>query len=196
VRAIHAAGRGKVARGRVLCFGDSLTGATNYRRYVESALGRYDVWARGYAGQRTSFARRKIGEDLAAVNPEFCLVLYGTNNSKAAKAVPPAMDDLLAVARSCETRGTVPIIATIPPRGFQDPKSAPEARYNEAVIRTCRANKIPIAYVFEAFQAAADRRKLLAGDGVHFIDGGWAVTAPAWQRALDQINFVLLDRPE
>ena len=199
VRAIHAAGEGKVARGRVLCFGDSITGATNYRRYVESALARYDVWARGYAGMRTSFARKRIDQDLAAVNPEFCLIMYGTNNSKAATALPPAMDDLLAVARSCATRGTVPVIATIPPRGFRDPKSAPEARFNEALRRMCRENQIPIAYAFEAFlrfERTGDRRTLLAGDGVHYIGGGWRVTAAAWRAALGQVSFALLDRPE
>lgn len=198
VRETHARGAGKVVGGRVLCFGDSITGATNYRRYVESALGRYDVWARGYPAQRTSFARRKIDEDLAAVNPEFCLILYGTNNSKSAKALPAAMDDLRAVAASCEKRGTVAIIGTIPPRGFKDPASAPEARFNEALRAMCRQNRIPVASVFEAFLASEktqDRRTLLARDGVHYIAGGWKVTAAAWKEAMDRVNFVLLDRP-
>ena len=106
------------------------------------------------------------------------------------------MEDLAAIARSCEARGTVPIVATIPPRGFADPASAPEARFNQALIRTCRANKVPIAYVFRAFQAAPDRRMLLAGDGVHFVTGGWVATAPAWERTLQQVNFALLDRPQ
>ncbi|MFP4055990.1 MAG: GDSL-type esterase/lipase family protein [Candidatus Brocadiia bacterium] len=199
VRAIHAAGRGKVVRGRVLCFGDSITGATNYRRYVEAALGRYAVEARGYPAMKTSFGRKKIDEDLAAVNPEFCLIMYGTNNSKAPKAIPPAMDDLVAIAASCERHGTVPIIATIPPRGFKDPQSQPEARFNEALVKTCREHRIPIAHVFQAFlhhEKTGDRRDLLAGDGVHYIAGGWRVTAQAWKAAMDQVLFVLLDRPE
>ena len=194
VRAIAAAGAGKVVRDRVLCLGDSITGATNYRRYVESALGLYDVWARGYEAQRTDFGRRKIDEDLKEVRPEFCLVMLGTNNSKAAKDIPAAMEDLLAIAASCEKAGTVPVIATIPPRGFDDPKSAPEAGYNDAVMKMCRENKIPTAYVFEAFQGGGDRRKLLAGDGVHLESGGWEVTARAWQAAMAQVRFALLDR--
>jgi len=199
IRAIHAGGKGKVAAGRVLCFGDSITGATNYRRYVEAALGVYDVWARGYAGMRTDFGRKRADQDLAEVNPEFCLILYGTNNSKAPNAIPPAMDDLVAIAASCEKHGTVPIVATIPPRGFSDPKSEPEARYNEALVKACRGQKIPIAYVFEAFLAfekKGDRRTLLAPDGVHYIGGGWEVTARAWAAAMDQVGFVLRDRPE
>ncbi len=197
-RAIHARGAGKVVKGRVLCFGDSITGATNYRRFVESALGRYDVWARGYPAMKTAFARKKIAEDLQAVNPEFCLIMYGTNNSKAPRAIPPAMDDLRAVAKACERRGTVPIIATIPPRGFKDPASEPEARFNAALIEMCRGEKIPIAYVFEAFleyEKSGDRRTLLAPDGVHYITGGWKVTAAAWKAAMDQVLFAILDRP-
>lgn len=199
IRAIHAAGKGKVVAGRVLCFGDSLTGATNYRRYVESALGVYDVWARGYPAMRTDFGRKRIEQELAEVNPEFCLVLYGTNNSKAAKDIPPAMADLLAIAASCEKRGTVPVIGTIPPRGFNDPRSEPEARYNEALIKTCREAKIPVAYILEEFlefEKKGDRRTLLAGDGVHYIGGGWEATARAWAAAVAQVRFALLDRPE
>mgnify|MGYP005834155011 CR=1 FL=1 len=199
IRAIHAAGRGKVVRGRVLCFGDSLTGATNYRRYVEAALGVYDVWARGYPAMRTDFGRKRIEQELAEVNPEFCLVLFGTNNSKDPKAIPPAMEDLLAIAASCEKRGTVPVIGTIPPRGFADPKSAPEARYNQALIKACREARLPIAYIFEEFlkfEEKGDRRALLAGDGVHYITGGWEATARAWAAAMAQVRFALLDRAE
>ncbi len=199
VRAIHAAGKGKVVGGRVLCFGDSLTGATNYRRYVEAALGVYDVRDRGYAGMRTDFARKRIEQELAELNPEFCLVLYGTNNSKGARDIPPAMEDLLAIAASCEKRGTVPVIGTIPPRGFNDPKSEPEARYNEALLKACREAKVPIAYVFEEFlkfERKGNRRTLLADDGVHFIGGGWEATARAWAAAMAQVRFALLDRAE
>jgi hypothetical protein len=125
--------------------------------------------------------------------------MYGTNNSKAPRAIPPAMDDLLAVAGSCERRGAVPVIATIPPRGFKDPESAPEARFNQALVAMCRDHRIPIGYVFEAFlefEKTGDRRTLLAGDGVHYITGGWRVTARAWRAAMAQVSFALLDRPE
>jgi lysophospholipase L1-like esterase len=148
---------------------------------------------------RTDFGRKRIEQELADLNPEFCLVLYGTNNSRDAKAIPPAMEDLLAIAASCEKRGTVPVIGTIPPRGFNDPKSEPEARYNEALIKACRDAKVPIAYIFEEFlkfEQKGSRRTLLADDGVHYIGGGWEATARAWAAAVSQVRFALLDRPE
>ncbi|KPK81658.1 MAG: hypothetical protein AMJ81_10460 [Phycisphaerae bacterium SM23_33] len=196
VRRIHAAGAGKVKKGLALAFGDSLTYATNYGAYIEAFLGRYRVAARGYPGQRTGFGRGRIEQDLAAVNPEFCLILLGTNNGKSEKEIAAAMDDLLAMAASCEKRGSVPVIATIPPRGFKDPQSRPEAGYNAALVKTCRANRIPICYLFEEFQAQPDRTKLLASDGVHWAGEGFPLTGKVWKKAMDQVGFVLLDRPE
>ncbi len=195
IRKVHQAGKGKVRKGWVLQFGDSLTGATSYRTECESFLGRYRVEARGRAGWRTGQGRKVIDSDLANANPEFCLILYGTNNSKSAKAIEQAMDDMLYIAKACEKRGTVPIIGTIPPRGFRDPASKPEANYNAALIKMCRANKVPIAYLFEEFQAQPDRRKLLAGDGVHWQGDGFPTTGKVWRKVMDQVGFVLLDRP-
>jgi len=195
IREIHAAGAGKVNKGTVLAFGDSLTYATNYATCMSEALGRYRVEAKGYPGQRTSFGRGRIDADLAAVNPEFCLILLGTNNSKSDKAIAAAMEDLLAMVASCDKRGTVAVVGTIPPRGFRDPASKPEARYNEALIKTCRAHKVPIAYLFELFQAQPDRRKLLAGDGVHWQGDGFPLTGTAWRQVMNQVTFALLDRP-
>jgi len=190
VRRIHAAGAGRVVKGRVLCFGDSLTGATSYPRGVEAALGRYVVVGRGYASMRTSFGRKRIEQELAEVNPEFCLILYGTNNSKAARAIPPAMEDLKAIADACEKHGTVPVIGTIPPRGFKDAKSEPEGRYNAALIEMCRRERIPIAYCFEEFQASGDRRNLLARDGVHTHSEGFSTFGRAWRKTMDHVLFV------
>jgi hypothetical protein len=44
-------------------------------------------------------------------------------------------------------------------------------------------------------QDGGDRRKLLAPDAVHLVDGGWEVAAKAWQAVMAQVEFALLDRP-
>jgi len=191
---VAQAGKGKVRAGWVFMFGDSLTGATSYRVQCEAHLGRYRVEATGRAGWRSGQGRKVIDADLQRQNPQVCLILYGTNNSKSAKAIETAMDDMMYMAKACEKRGTVPIVGTIPPRGFKDPASKPEANYNAALIKTCRDNKVPIAYLFETFQLKPDRRKLLASDGVHWAGDGFAVTGEVWRQAMEQVNFVLLDR--
>lgn len=194
IRQIHSAGRGKVEKGLVFQFGDSLTGALNYQRFTEAALGRYIIEARGRATWTTIQGRAVIASDIKQVNPEFCLILFGTNNIKSQFAIEEAMDDILAMAKACEENGTVPIVATIPPRGFTDPKSEPEADYNVALVKTCRKNKIPVAYLFEEFQP--DRRMLLAADGIHWGEGGFPIAAQAWKKAMEQVTFALLDRTE
>lgn len=196
IREIHARGRGKVRKGRVLLFGDSLTAALNYWRFTQAALARYEVEARGRPGARTPRGRAVIGKDLAEHNPEFCLILYGTNNDKTDPVIARSMDDMLAMADACAANGTVPVVATIPPRGFDDPQSRPEARYNAALIDTMRAHAIPVAYLFREFQARPERRRLLAADGVHWGGEGFALAARVWEQAMDQVSFALLDRPD
>jgi len=194
VKEVHATGAGKVRRGHATLFGDSLTGATSYPQCAQSAFRTLTVSAFGYAAMRTSFGRDKVGEILQNDNPEFMFVLYGTNNSKAERDLPPAMDDLAAIVKACEARGTVAILGTIPPRGFADAESKPEANYNRHVVALCRKLQIPTGYIFEDFQAAGPRKEFMGGDGVHWQGTGMAVGARAWGKALDQVRFVLRDQ--
>ena len=192
VRGIHRAGRGKVVKGRVLCFGDSLTHAVTYGRAVEGRLGRYDVVARGYPSQRTGFGREKIAEHLREFNPEYCLVLLGTNNGKSEADIAAAMDDLAAIVAACDAHGTVAGLATIPPRGFTDAESKPEAAYNRALVALARERRIPVAYLFEEFLAARDRADVLCPDGVHFHKDGFDAAGRAWRRMHEQVAFAVL----
>jgi len=196
VREVHARGAGKVRRNRATLFGDSLTGATSYPRCAESAFGTLRVDAFGYPSMRTIFGRDKVQEILEKQNPEFMFILYGTNNNKSPQHIPAAMEDLAAIVRACQRRGTVAVLGTIPPRGWT-PESAPEAEFNRHVIQLCRKLKIPCGYIFEAFQAKGpnNRRTYLAGDGVHWHGAGMKLAAEAWTRALEQVRFVVRDQP-
>ena len=196
IRRIREEGRGKTVNGLVLQHGDSLSGATLYNVMAEAALGRYMVEALGREGWTSRHGRDAVAKDVAKMRPEFCFILFGTNNVKQTSAVAEAMNDLLAIAQTCAAAGAIPAVATIPPRGFSDPKSGPEANYNAALIRTMRANHVPIAYIFEEFQRQPDRHKLLAGDGTHWAGDGFRVTSLVWKQLMDQITFALLDRPE
>lgn len=193
IRRVHAKGAGKVRKGHATLFGDSLTAATVYPQRAQAAFRNMTVNAFGYPSMRTSFGRNKVQEILQKDNPEFMFVLYGTNNNKAEQHLPQAMDDLAAIVKTCEDRGTVCILGTIPPRGWT-PESQPEANFNKYVIELCRKLKIPTGYIFEDFQAAGDRRKYMGGDGVHWRGEGMAIGAKAWGKALDQIRFALRDQ--
>lgn len=196
IRRIHDLGAGKVVRGRVLQFGDSLSGAALYQLEAEAALGRYMVEARGRAGWTTQQGRGVIAQDLQELTPEFCLILYGTNNGKGRGSNRAAMGDLQAMSRACAAAGAVPIVATIPPRGFTDPASKPEAEYNEDLVKTFRAARTPVAYLFESLQKQPDRRTFLAGDGVHWDRQAFRLSAEVWRDVMSQVRFALLDRPQ
>jgi GDSL-like lipase/acylhydrolase family protein len=196
IRRIREEGRGKTVNGLVLQYGDSLTGAMLYKLMAEAAVGRYMVDALGREGWTSRHGRDAVAQDVAKMRPEFCFILFGTNNVKDGRAVADAMKDLLAIAQTCAAAGAIPAVATIPPRGFSDPKSEREANYNAALIKTMRANHVPIAYLFEEFQRQPDRHMLLDTDGVHWARDGFRVTSLVWKQLMDQISFALLDRPE
>jgi len=192
VRQVHARGAGKVRKNHATLFGDSLTGATVYPQCARAAFGTLTVNAFGYPAMRTSFARNQVGEIIRRDNPEFMFILYGTNNNKAEEHVPAAMDDLAAVVAACEANGTVAVLGTIPPRGWE-PDSAPEANFNRHVVELCRKLAIPTGYLFEGFQEAGpeNRRTYMGGDGVHWTGEGMAIGGRAWGKALEQVRFVI-----
>jgi hypothetical protein len=195
IAAVHAKGVGKVRRNHATLFGDSLTGATVYPQCALAAFGTLTVNAYGYPSMRTDFGRKTVKEILKRDNPEFMFVLYGTNNSKAAKDLAPAMEDLAAIVKTCEENGTVAVLGTIPPRGWT-PEAQPEAGYNAEVIKLCREQRVPTGYIFEGFQAAGpeNRKTYMGGDGVHWRGEGMEIAGLAWGRTLDQIRFVVRDQ--
>ena len=195
VLAIARKGASMVNRSMVTCYGDSLTGATSYPLEIQGALHTKRVSAYGYAGMQTSYGKQHAAANFGKDKPFAALILYGTNNKKSADAIDKAMPDLEAIAATAIEMGIIPILGTIPPRGFTDPDSKPEANYNLALIETCKKIKVPCGHLFEEYQKMPDRKKLLASDGVHNFGQGMAASARGWKRALDQIEFVLRDKP-
>lgn len=197
---VHKKGEGKVRKNHVCCYGDSLTAATVYPQAVMSALGNLTVAAHGFAGQWTSFGKKHVEEILDRENPEFMLVLFGTNNLRTdrkatGKNFPEWMEDMEAIAKAGEARGTVVLFGEVPPAYFDDPESKPEAKYNEALAETARRIKVPMAYIFRDIQAAGDRRTFISGDGIHWTGEGMEVGGKAWAKAMAQVRWLLRDRP-
>ena len=194
VRKIHAAGKGKVRHDVFLFAGDSITAADAYTFALGRWLARGITVRRGVGQMRTGYGKANIDKYLAESKPEFAIVMYGTNDSKSPQAVAAAMANLSAVIDSCETLGTLPILATIPPRGFDKNKQDGQARFNAALVKLCRGRKVPISYCYEEMMGR-DLRKML-GDGVHLTprDGNNAAGA-ALLRTMRQVYFALRDRP-
>lgn len=201
IQSIHDKGRARVNRGRVVLYGDSLTGATVYPHKVAAELGVYAVEARGYAGKRTGWGREHaVSKALEPLNPEFMFILLGTNNVRgqthSKKALQGWVDDLEAIVKKAKARGTVPLLGTIPPRGFDDPRSRPEAEFNERLIERARELQIPVAYIFEEIEQGGSRRKFIWKDGVHWTPAGMEAAARAWGKAMHQVGFALRHEPD
>ncbi len=192
VRRIHAAGHGKVRHDVFLFAGDSITAADAYTHTLGQWLGRGIPVRRGVGTVRTDYGKNLIGRYLAESKPEFAVVMYGTNDSKSPDAVRQAMQNLAAVIDTCAAFGTVPVLATIPPRGYDKEKQEGQVRFNKALIALCRAKEVPISYLFEEM-IGRDLRQML-GDGVHLRpqDGNDAAGEALW-KTMRQVSFALRD---
>ncbi|KKM03640.1 hypothetical protein LCGC14_1772410 [marine sediment metagenome] len=192
VRKIHAAGAGKVRHDIFLFAGDSITAADSYTHVLGRWLTRGIPVRKGVGQMRTNYGKAKIGEYLSGAKPEFAIVMYGTNDSKGPEAVKAGMANLAAVIDSCAAFGTVPIIATIPPRHFDKDKQDGQVRFNQAIVKLCRAKKVPVSYCFEEMMQR-DLKQML-GDGVHLKSStGNDAAGEALDKTLRQIYFALRD---
>ncbi|MHC4403150.1 MAG: SGNH/GDSL hydrolase family protein [Planctomycetota bacterium] len=193
VRKIHAAGHRKVRHDVFLFAGDSITAADVYTHTLGRWLARGIPVRRGVGRMKTAYGKEMIDRYLAEANPEFAVVMYGTNDSKSPQAVAEAMENLTAVIDSCARHGTVPILATIPPRGFDKEKQDDQIRFNTALINLCRQERVPVSYCFEEMMAR-DLKKMLR-DGVHLTSGpGNDAAGEALQKTMEQIYFALRDQ--
>lgn len=192
VRRIHAAGQGKVRHDRFLAAGDSITAADVYIFTLGGWVGR-GIWRReGVGGVQTDYGKNMIDKFLKDHRPEFAVIMFGTNNSKEPEAVRRAMTDLEAIIDACAAAGTVPVLATIPPRGYDKDKQEGQARYNQAVVELCHTKKVPVSYCFEEMMHH-DLKKILS-DGVHLVPvAGNDAAGEALAKTMEQVYFALRD---
>jgi lysophospholipase L1-like esterase len=195
IRRIHASGRGRVRHDVLLFAGDSITGATLYAHALASWLGRGIAVRQGVAQVTTDFGKARIAEYLAQAKPEFAIVMYGTNDSKDRGAVERAMRNLSAVIDACAQAGTVPIVATIPPRGYSKRGQGEQERFNQALVSLARSKKVPVSYAFEEMMQR-DLQQMLY-DGVHLTPGpGNDAAGEALWKTFQQVTFALRDSSE
>jgi hypothetical protein len=192
VRAIHAAGRGTVRQDVFLFAGDSITAADVYTYVLGGWLARGITVRQGVGQMRTDFGKARIGGYLTDHRPEFAVIMYGTNDAKDPASVKAAMENLASVIDACAKAGTVPILATIPPRGYDKGKQEGQVRFNEALVRLCHQKRVPMSYCFEEMMQR-DLKQML-GDGVHLVPttGNDAAGEALW-RTFREIGFALRD---
>lgn len=195
VRRIHAKGAGKVRHDVFLFAGDSITAADAYTKVLIQWLGRGLPVRRGVGQMKTGYGKAMIRKYLAESRPEFAVIMYGTNDAKSPAAVEQGVQNLAAVVDACVEFGTVPIVATIPPRGYDKDKQDGQVRFNTALVKMCRARKVPISYCFEEMMQR-DLRQMLF-DGVHLRPRtGNDAAGAALFKTMRQVYFALRDTSE
>lgn len=188
VREVHARGRGTVRPGVFLFAGDSITGAASYTHILGAWLARGQTVRQGVASVTTEYGAANIAQYLADARPEFAVVMYGTNDRGDGRG---SAQNLAAVVDACVANGTVPIIATIPPRGFLKRQSDIE-RFNQALVTMARDRQVPVSYAFEEMMQH-DLRDIL-DDGIHLTpEAGNDAAGRALRRTMDQVYFALRD---
>lgn len=190
IRSIHGRGLGKVRPDVFLFAGDSITAAMLYTHTLGSWLARGLPVRRGVGTVTAAYGATHISDYLADVRPEFAIVLYGTNDRDSGTAIR----NLTSIVDSCTEFGTVPILTTIPPRGFNKDGQQTVAAFNQAIAEMARRKHIPVSYAFD--EMMRHDLKTMLFDGLHLqpVTGNDAA-GRALRETMDQVYFALRDAP-
>jgi len=192
VRQVHARGVGKVRPDVFLFAGDSLTAATVYTHTLGSWLARGLTVRQGVGTVTTEYGAANIKAYLAGARPEFAIVMYGTNDVERRVSISDAMRNLGVVLDACIEFGTVPILATIPPRGFDKRDQRSQEQFNRAVAELGRTKHVAVSYVFE--EMMRHDLKAMLYDGIHLQpESGNDAAGRALRQTMDQVYYALRD---
>ena len=119
-----------------------------------------------------------IDQELAAIDPRFAVVMYGTNDSGFRSVEAYARDMMTIVDRSI-ARGVIPVLTSIPPRDDSASADAQVPLYNLAVRAIAQGRGVPFVDFHRELVPLAGHG--LAGDGVHLAAhaSGSCVLTPA-----------------
>jgi hypothetical protein len=192
VRQVHARGVGKVRRDVFLFAGDSITAATLYTLTLGSWLARGVTVRQGVGTVTTEYGATNIKGYLAGARPEFAVVMYGTNDVERRGSISGAMRNLGVIVDACTEFGTVPILATIPPRGYDKRDQRIPEDFNRALADLARQKHVPVSYVFE--EMMRHELKQMLYDGIHLQpEAGNDAAGRALRLTMDQVYYALRD---
>jgi lysophospholipase L1-like esterase len=202
---------------RVICFGDSITGARPRQAYrhsylkfadllqlmLEARLGirNAEVLNRGFAGQTSEEARARLQADLLDEKPHLAVVLIG-GNDRAQPSLPTAqtranLHEILSRAK--ETASGVLALqyhflpAAVRSNSGQKPWSW-LVENNELIAHVAAELEVPTLAMQSFFDAAATqvpRGELVDDeDGVHLRPGGEMIYARAIFSRFDELGWI------
>lgn len=201
------------SRGRVVCFGDSIT-KRGYPSILGALLGVETVNA-GVAGHTSGEGLRRMSADVLEKKPDVVVIFFGTNdirvdNEKKHTPPPQYQSNLETMIKACRDQGAGVVVCTLPPinadtyfkRHDRDVYEA--AGGLEDLIQAQRLAAVSVAERHKAPLVDLHKRlamepQWMSGDGVHPGKEGNAIIAkhiakavapllPAGLKASPQIN--------
>ncbi len=110
-----------------------------------------------------------LDQEIAAINPRFALVNYGTNDMQQGvtheSALWPFWDNMSALLDRLEARGVVPLVTGLNPRSDTTTAAQWVPTYNEVTRAMAQARQLPYLDLYNAVVTLDDRG--LVSDGIH-----------------------------
>jgi hypothetical protein len=153
------------------------------RESVAAAIG----W---HAGRVLEGSPSPLEQEVAAIDPAFALVMFGTNDI----GIVPFEDfanNLLDIADQLLDQGIVPIFSTFPPRGDDPSVNAEVPSWNLAVRAVAEARQVPLIDLHQALVGLPDFG--LGGDALHpsaFASGACVLTSEALEDGYNVRNLL------
>lgn len=174
-------------------FGDSITrgvGNGGYPPFLQARLtskfGPSTVINRGVGGETTSSGVNRINNVLNADNPEFILIMEGTNDIGFGRSEDSAAFNLGVMMDRAIGFGARPIISTVTPR--LDGSNDPVRRLNDLIRGLAGQKGVPLTDNFSAINAVPDADDNLYTDHIHFNDTGNDIMAEAWFQTISGLK--------
>jgi glyoxylase-like metal-dependent hydrolase (beta-lactamase superfamily II) len=191
VRAVHDAGAGRMQKGFVYHYGDSINylDRTQNRNRAILPLLPYALFNEirnpnvDLSPVTTSATLLRDLKDPAkqilSLRPEFCLLTCGIEDLRANPPVArkTVVSNTLEMIKMFEAQGTVVIVATTNPYARTNPVGSPEEALSDALAKMCEENRVPVARVFDMYRNAArsgeDYGKLMSPVDTDTHGGAW-----------------------
>ncbi len=143
-------------------FGDSITWGyynkpngypnTPYEIYLEPKLDNEirpsEVPNSGVPGERTDAGVVRFPGVIASLDPQYVLIMEGTNDVKWQYPAQTTVNNLSAMIDIARAHGTIPLIATLPP--VSHTSNAPTRQRNDLIRSMAASKDVPLAEMYDA----------------------------------------------
>lgn len=106
-----------------------------------------------------------FASEVAAINPQTTLIMYGTNEARFGRSLDAFGTDLWTLVDDAIARGVVPVLSTIPPINTDASADARVGPYNRVIRAIAQGRQIPLIDLHRELVSLPNRG--LVSDGVH-----------------------------